>query len=591
MSASPDRDAPVLAAQPPLHPNSPDSFADDKELPSTDSESSSLYDKSSVAPLAPALNEKSTPGDAILRYIGLRKRRAVDDLDAVATRESVYDGPLAGYYKPHPKWENLSNFDPAFRWTHREEKRLVRKINWKIFAWILVCFLALDIDRGNMANATADNLLGDLGLTQADYNLGNTLSKLGFLTAELPSQMLGKKLGVDRWIPLQMCIFSTFAFAQFWMQGRASFLALRFLIAFFQGGFIPDCILYLSYYYTNTELPIVLSCFWCINYFADMLTGFLAVGLLQMRGVGGYAGWRWMFLVEGLATFLVGFASFFMLTPGPSQTKTKWFPNGLFTDREVKIITNRIVREDPGKATMHNRQALTPALLWKSFKDYDLYPLYFIGLTFGIPGYPIGNYFQLSMKQLGFSTVMTNLLAVPHTVLSMIFLVLVTVLSEVVESRTWLAILENVWFLPFFIALRSLPVLGGWQYFSLATLLLAFPYVHAIQVSWCSRNSGSVRTRTVSASLYNMFVQMSGIIGSNLYQKSDAPRYFTANSAIIGIIAFNLVIVYPGTWFYYRARNTWKAKQWDNMSTEQRANYLATTTDEGCKRLDFKFVY
>lgn len=43
--------------------------------------------------------------------------------------------------------------------------------------------------------------------------------------------------------------------------------------------------------------------------------------------------------------FLVGFASFFMLTPGPSQTKTKWFPNGLFTDREVKIITNRIVRE------------------------------------------------------------------------------------------------------------------------------------------------------------------------------------------------------------------------------------------------------
>jgi hypothetical protein len=149
---------------------------------------------------------------------------------------------------------------------------------------------------------------------------------------------------------------------------------------------------------------------------------------------------------------------------------------------------------------MHNRQALTPALLWKSFKDYDLYPLYFIGLTFGIPGYPIGNYFQLSMKQLGFSTVMTNLLAVPHTVLSMIFLVLVTVLSEVVESRTWLAILENVWFLPFFIALRSLPVLGGWQYFSLATLLLAFPYVHAIQVSWCSRNSGSVRTRTVSAS-------------------------------------------------------------------------------------------
>ena len=149
---------------------------------------------------------------------------------------------------------------------------------------------------------------------------------------------------------------------------------------------------------------------------------------------------------------------------------------------------------------MHNRQALTPSLLWKSFKDYDLYPLYLIGLMFGIPGYPTSQYFQLSMKQLGFSTVMANLLSVPHTVLSIIFLLIVTILSEVVQSRTWLSILENVWFLPFFVALRALPVLGPWQYFTLSTLLLAFPYVHAIQVSWASRNSGSVSTRTVSAS-------------------------------------------------------------------------------------------
>lgn len=54
--------------------------------------------------------------------------------------------------------------------------------------------------------------------------------QLGFLTAELPSQMVGKRLGVDKWLPMQLVIFSTLAFCQFWMQGRASFLALRFLI-------------------------------------------------------------------------------------------------------------------------------------------------------------------------------------------------------------------------------------------------------------------------------------------------------------------------------------------------------------------------
>ena len=84
MSSALERDAPVLPIQPPLHPQSPESLTYEKELPTTDSENSSLYDKSSVAPLAPAINEPSTPGDAILRYLRIRKRRAVDDLDAVS---------------------------------------------------------------------------------------------------------------------------------------------------------------------------------------------------------------------------------------------------------------------------------------------------------------------------------------------------------------------------------------------------------------------------------------------------------------------------------------------------------------------------
>ncbi|GAA5919582.1 hypothetical protein JCM1841_001061 [Sporobolomyces salmonicolor] len=557
----------------------------------SESEASSVYD-ASKAPLAPRKEEPGSPGDAILRFLRIRKRREILDLDAVATQESVYDGPLASYYAPHPKWENLAAFDPSFRWTHREERRVVRKSDFYIFGWIMLMFLALDIDRGNMANATADNLLSDLGLTQGDYNLGNTLSKLGFLIAELPSQMIGKKLGVDVWLPMQMCMFSVLAFAQFWMQGRASFLALRFMIAFFQGGFIPDVILYLSYYFTKTELPIRLAFFWSINYFTNTLTAFLAVGLLKMRGVGGYAGWRWMFLIEGLFTLVVGILSFVMLPPGPSQTKNRLRPKGYYSDREVKIIVNRVVRDDPGKASMHNRQALTPALLWKSLKDYDMYPMYLIGLLFGIPGYPVSNYFQISMKRLGFSTVMSNLLSVPNTVISIILLLIITVLSEVVNSRTWVAILENVWFLPFFIVLRVLPdPISPWTYFAIATLLLGFPYAHALQVSWTSRNAGSVRTRTVSASVYNIMVQLSAIIGANLYEASDAPRYNRGNSIILGIIAFNLVVLYPGTYFYYKARNAHKAKRWDAMTEEQQAEYLDTTKDEGSRRLDFRFVY
>ncbi|GAA6038191.1 hypothetical protein JCM8097_005786 [Rhodosporidiobolus ruineniae] len=612
----------VLAPQPPLHSSaeySQDNSAlsspdlDDHKLDSSKSDTASLYDVTAYPPLAAADDVAPSPGRALLEFLHLRKRSKVYDLDAIATKESVFDGPLGAHYVPGDEYENKAAFDPSFRWTYREERAVTRKIDWRLLSWILLMFLALDIDRGNLGNATADNLLTDLGLSQSDYNLGNTLSKLGFLLAELPSQMFGKKVGVDIWLPTQMVIFSILALAQFAMRGRTSFLALRFIIAFFQGGFIPDVILYLTYYYDKHALPIRLAFFYTINYIANLITAFLAVGLLKMRGVGGYAGWRWMFLIEGLFTLVVGIASYFMLPPGPSQTKAKWRPNGLFTDREVKIIVNRVLRDDPQKSSMHNREALTFKLLWKSLCDYDLWPLYAVGIIYGVSATPISNYFQLSMYATHhpLSSDFTNQNVLPSAGDSSSFLDrqrqppqhpqhlrltlhphALTILSEVFDSRTWLASLQNWWMLIFYIPLVTLPdPVKPWTWFAIATLLLGFPYVHVIHVGWVSRNAGSVRTRTVASSLYNMSVQLSAIIGSNLYQASEAPRYKRANKVILGITAFNLVVLYPSVWFYYRWRNGQKEKTWGKMSTEERAQYLATTTDEGAKRLDFRFAY
>lgn len=84
--------------------------------------------------------------------------------------------------------------------------------------------------------------------------------------------------------------------------------------------------------------------------------------------------------------------------------------------REETIIVNRVLREDPSKSDMHNRQPITPKLLWKSLKDYDLWPIYILGLTFQIPTAPQTSYLTLTLKGLGFDTFSTNLLTIPSTV-------------------------------------------------------------------------------------------------------------------------------------------------------------------------------
>ena len=87
-----------------------------------------------------------------------------------------------------------------------------------------------DMTRSNLTNATADTFLKDLKLKQSDYNVGMTIFRVSFLAAELPSQLISKRLGPDIWIPIQIVIFGTISAAQFFLSGKASFFATRCLM-------------------------------------------------------------------------------------------------------------------------------------------------------------------------------------------------------------------------------------------------------------------------------------------------------------------------------------------------------------------------
>jgi hypothetical protein len=106
------------------------------------------------------------------------------------------------------------------------------------------------------------------------------------------------------------------------------------------------------------------------------------------------------------------------MPPGPCQTAS-WArgKKGWFTPKEEEIIVNRVIRDDPTKGSMHNRQPVTPKLLFKSLMDYDLWPLYIVGLLFQIPMTPPQQYLTLSLRGLGFDTFQANLLAIPWTVI------------------------------------------------------------------------------------------------------------------------------------------------------------------------------
>lgn len=125
---------------------------------------------------------------------------------------------------------------------------------------------------------------------------------------------------------------------------------------------------------------------------------------------------------------------------------------------------------------MHNRQAVDFKLLWKSLKDFDLWPLYIIGLSFLLVAGPPDAYLTLTLRGLGFNTFDSNLLSVPPQVLGAFTMLALTYASESWNERVYLGIFAQLWLLPNIIALVAFPdIVNPWAKFAVLTVLLSYP--------------------------------------------------------------------------------------------------------------------
>lgn len=280
------------------------------------------------------------------------------------------------------------------------------------------------------------------------------------------------------------------------------------------------------------------------------------------------------------------------MPPGPTQT-ANWFrgKKGWFNEHEEKIMVNRLLRDDPSKGDMNNRQAVNLPKLWQAVKDWEQWPLYLIGLTAYIPPSPPNTYLSFILRQIGFSVFEANLLAIPSQFLFAVNLLIITWIATKFKERSILSSTSNIWILPWLIALVVLPANASpWVRYACLTGLLSYPYCHAILVGWNAKNSNSVRTRAISAALYNMFVQTGNIAASNIYREDDKPLYRRGNKILLGITVFNILLFYFVKAFYVW-RNKVRDQKWNAMTKAQQEDYVLNTTDQGQQRLDFRFAH
>ncbi|KAK6227268.1 major facilitator superfamily transporter [Colletotrichum tabaci] len=497
---------------------------------------------------------------------------------------------LSDLVQPHESYEGKHRWDPAATWTAAEERKVVRITDLKLLSMLCVMFFGLQLDRGNLSNALADDFLKDMKLSSDDYNNGNTIQLVCFLAAEFPVQLLTKRFGFKYVLPTLMMMWGTVSWGQAWMTTRAGFYVTRALIGACEGGFIPGTILFATYFYTSKELSVRLAVFWSTLNVARVISALLAAGILQMRGIGGHPGWFW----EGLLTCVLAVLAFFWLPQSPTNTKTPLWRKPWYTERQEVIMINRILRDDPAKGLT----ALKEPATWKDIKnawsDPSMWGLYLIGLVAYIPATPVQAYLTLTLRRIGFTTFNANMLTVPSAALQIVTMLALAFSSDYFKERAFHCIFGELWIMPLLISLLTLPDGGReWSRFSIITLISGYPYFHPIVSSWISENTFDVKKRAITAATYNVIVQIGSLAGGQIYRSYDAPYYKRGNTACVSICAFSLVVFLVHRQVLV-TMNKRKERAWNAMSAEQQHAYQndsAARERDGNKRLDFRFVY
>ncbi|KAJ3899913.1 major facilitator superfamily domain-containing protein, partial [Lentinula edodes] len=359
----------------------------------------------------------------------------------------------------------------------------------------------------------------------------------------------------------------------------------------------PATLIYLGSFYRSTELATRLAWFWGIQTIASAVSGLMASGLLQLQGVSGLEGWKWLFLVDGIITVVVAVLSWFYLPRNATLTKggiRGWKP--WFNERQVRIAVTRIVQDDPSKQLYEQR------VHWEDVKDaatdlglWGHLLITAVGLT---PTTPLGVYLPSVIKTFNFSIFVANALTAPPYILQCCTTVLFIWHSDRIGERGFHGAFGATWQLVGWILLRCLPsdTSKGVKYFA-ALLVACWPYTHPLNIAWMSENTGQVvlllpsliGKRTLASGCVIFAANIYGVWGSQIYQAKDAPDYRTGNT---------INIVFAGTavclWFvqkgYYKYRNARNAKVWAELGEDARKREEISQEVEGNRSVLFRFT-
>ncbi|HVE58831.1 MAG TPA: MFS transporter [Pyrinomonadaceae bacterium] len=202
--------------------------------------------------------------------------------------------------------------------------------------FLIFLFILAYIDRVNVGYANLE-MSKDLGFNPEIFGFGAGIFFFGYFLLEIPGTLLVENWSARKWLARIIISWGFLAIFMGFIQNTTHFYLIRFLLGLAEAGFFPGIIVYLSHWFRYQDRAKAVAMFMTALPFANIFGSPLS-GLILGANWFGLAGWRWVFILEGIPAVIFGFVTIFYLTDRPNEAK--WL-----ADDEKEWITNELERE------------------------------------------------------------------------------------------------------------------------------------------------------------------------------------------------------------------------------------------------------
>ncbi|KAI9841559.1 MAG: hypothetical protein M1837_000605 [Sclerophora amabilis] len=436
-------------------------------------------------------------------------------------------------------------FEHNADFSHIDEKKILRKMDIRLIPMLALLYLLSFLDRGNIGNAKIEGLVPDLNMTEPQYNWTLTVFFFTYCAFEVPSNLLLKKLRPSIWLPTIMVAWGLVMTLMGIVKDFHGLLLARLFLGVAEAGLFPGIAYYITLWYIRTEAQYRQALFFSAASVAGAFSGLLAFGIAKMDGIGGLEGWRWIFILEGIATVVVALFAYFLIFDFPDTAS-------FLTPEERAWVVYRLKYQ--GSDESAQKVAETDQFQWKfvrdAFSDWQIY----VGLImyWGIvcPLYGISLFLPTIINQLGYQSSTAQLLTVgnrsPIYITAAVCSVIMAYYSDKNGQRIpfifgamLLIAIGFIMTLPASASGKAPGVVYAGVFIATIGIYAAFPG----NITLLANNLSGSYKRSAGMAIHIGAGNLGGAMASNFYRSADSPKYILGHSLELGFVIAGLMAV------------------------------------------------